>query len=385
MRSLVLLHLAGNKDALALVSELTGDMEQLDPIMSITRAIEDYRAGVYIEEATAGVVRTMDLIIKARSTAGSQKMTTVAKNVRNLVSGNVAKLKTDDEEAGRRRLDELVHLLEIVRHSLTPWMPELCLNLRTGCDCGGKMDTGDIECPSCGRVRMMCRATVEGCRAHSRARNATPTNRMTTRAERYALAMSSDSRRAMSFLGMMTDENPLTMVPEIGAIASRQEQLMEMLGGIGYAPAVAKQIGRLSDKLLDEIETQDLDAVAASVKTLLALIDQLKNDAVIWDQFNSNAALMNKMVESQNKHAVAQQEMISRDQFRREKMAMIAAIREAVADGARRYVSKLREAFVIEAETPDDILSERELVKVIGTEIVSQMKRLEMATGVNDV
>lgn len=385
MRSLILLHLAGNKDALALVSELTGDMEQLDPIMSITRAIEDYRAGVYIEEATAGVVRTMDLIIKARSTAGSQKMTTVAKNVRHLVSGNVAKLKTDDEEAGRRRLDELVHLLEIVRHSLTPWMPELCLNLRTGCDCGGKMDTGDIECPSCGRVRMMCRATVEGCRAHSRARNATPTNRMTTRAERYALAMSSDSRRAISFLEMMTDENPLTMVPEIGAIASRQEQLMEMLGGIGYAPAVAKQIGRLSDKLLDEIETQDLDAVAASVKTLLALIDQLKNDAVIWDQFNSNAALMNKMVESQNKHAVAQQEMISRDQFRREKMAMIAAIREAVADGARRYVSKLREAFVIEAETPDDILSERELVKVIGTEIVSQMKRLEMATGVNDV
>lgn len=386
LRGIVLLHLSRNAEALALVGELTADIEELDPIMAVSRAIEDYRMGINIDDSTTGVLRVMELIVKKKSLSGSAKMSTVAKNVINLVSGNVEKYHTEDEDAQRVRLDGLINLLEIVRHSMTPWMPELCLTLRTMCDCGGHMDTGDIECPECHSVRFLCRATVEGCRAHSRSRMATPTNRMTTRANRYAMAMASDSRRAQSFLAMMTDENPLTTVPEINAIASRQEQLMEMLGGIGYAPRVAKAIDALSMKILGDLdESQEVDVVAGQIRMLVALIDQLRDDATIWREFKENSALMGKMIESQNKHAIAQQEMISRDQFRREKLAMIAAIREAVSAGASRYMGKLREALTIEHDIGEhELLSEDILTKTIGGEIVAQIKRLEMSVGMND-
>lgn len=392
LKGLIMLHLPGNRQALALVTELTHDLEQIDPIMTLVRAIDDLEKDQFAELAVSSVESMLRGLVRNTKSRGNKAISTAAKNVLAGIESvrDIVVQEGSDDEDRQVVVASVILALDTLRESITPWMPELCLFLRSTCPCGGKFPAGSTVCAECGRIRLLCRAQAAHCRAHNRRQMAATT--MTTRAQRYATAMSSDSRRALSFLEMMMDENPLTVVPELNALAARQEQLMETLGGMTYMPDVAKRISNQLDKLRLEIDSvrvggdgevslPDASHIVRQVEGIVDLIDQLRDDASIWREFKSNAQVMEKMIQGQNKHAIAQQEMLSREQFRREKAALIAAVREAVMVAANRYTDKLRSANVIDMsdEAAAELCDPARLAMAFGSEIVAGLKRTEAA------
>lgn len=391
LRGVIMLHLPGNRQALALLTELTHDLEQIDPIMTLVRAIDDLEKDQFVDLAVASVENMLRGLVRSTASRGNKAISTASKNLLTGIDAVRPILVSEGDKSDERMIvvSSVSLALDTLREAITPWMPELCLHLRATCPCEAKFAAGTFVCSNCGRIRLLCRTQRSFCRFHG-GKNIAATS-MTTRAQRYATAMSSDHRRALSYLDMMMDENPLTVVPELNALAARQEQLMESLGAATYMPEVAKRITAQAVKLRSEmsevrsvegeIQLPDAMAIAVQVENTLDLIDQLQNDAAIWREFKGNAQVMERMIQGQNKHAVAQQEMLSRDQFRREKAALIAAVKEAVLVAAQRYADQLRSANVIDADDADaaQLVDPDRMARLFGTEIVAGLRRTEAA------
>ena len=382
LRGIVTMAMPKDSEALALMAQIQLDMEEIEPLMLLSFVIEAFNGDDDVDEAMVRLRRAVSVYggnpsrIQTPHKKSTVKVSRIgAARILEMSEAAYASLPALPPDDRQKRLEEMAELVGLFKDSVTPWLPELCLTLRTSCDCGYRgLTTGDTECPECGRIRFVCRRNREDCAAHRKAVSLRGKAALTSRADRYAKAFSSDHRRALSYVQMMQDENPLTIVPEITALGTRQAELLESLGEFGYTPDVAKRITRLAEAMMQS--TNPMIEAQAIIESLVSMRDAER----VWSEFARNASLLNKMIGAQNKHAVAQQEMVSRDQFRREKIALIGTVREAVVAAAERYAGRANTQ-IIEGEfsvEPD------ELSRIILGEIVTHVRRIEAATGMGD-
>lgn len=237
-------------------------------------------------------------------------------------------------------------------HKMFSEPKKICGTIRISChnkDCTGKFsDPEQYKCLLCGSYRSVCtikpasngrctRMASHGGRAISGVLNGQ--SKTFGRVQLYKQSLNGELQRM--YIEAVTDQNYLSVAPEIGALAARSAELMSQIGDTDYlavSARVEQSLRRMQKALIDE-EYFDVEDEAVQInKTLKGVADDKRR----WDEIAALSNRLGRLSETERKRLIEQQKMITVQEMYLLQQETLAHIRDAASVVAVKVIKRLK-------------------------------------------
>lgn len=185
-------------------------------------------------------------------------------------------------------------------------------------DCEGRFSgPEDTVCPTCGAYRALCKnppASNGRCTrvsTHGGQNISGPLNdrmKHLGRAGLYRQSLNGELQRM--YVEAMTDENYISVAPEMGALAARSGELLGQIGDIDYL-AVSSQVQQAIRRMRKSIAEGEYYNVEKEATVIESLLTGVADDKRRWDEVAALSGRLGRLAEAERKRLIEAQKMIT--------------------------------------------------------------------------
>jgi len=219
---------------------------------------------------------------------------------------------------------------------------------------------GIMYCPKCGVARRFCNRTpiASGrCGVHGGKHIVgafRDGKKASGRLKVYGEMLNGQLREM--YIEAVTDENYLSVAPEIAALAARNAQLMSQMGDTDYM-VIAAGMGRAVAEIESALAEDNFARIHLATIDIKELMGSAIDDYRRWDEFGKITTRIGRLTDAERKRIVDAQQSISVQEMYMLQQEMLVGIRDA-ATAAANYIWTLALNGKLENSSPVRIRNE---------------------------